>query len=606
MNSKKWCITVFCAALLCLLSLAAFNVFTDPFCAFGVSERYSFGETLNPRVAKVEYLKKYGDRYDAYIVGCSSTSSYPVETLNRYTGNKFYNMIVYGSDMRDTKEIVEYLLKEKTVKHIVVNLYLSNGQKYDYEDDPLTGSMHPDVDGSSKLAYLMKYAFCDPRYGIDRLENEKKDTYLAQSFDVFDEETGAYDKRKRDAEPISNLSTYLDAYPEFTNYTAAIYSLSVFRENTECLKAIKKACDEKNVELTVLLSPMYYKYFEYLPEEDLRAFFEAIAEAVDFWDFSISSVSYDARYFYDATHLRNDVGDMALARIFGDKSVYVPDDFGTLVTKENCKEYLDDLLSKEHEHRRDFSEYTAQIPVLMYHNVEPKTKNDMTVSPETFREHMQYLCEAGYTSVTLRQIENYIEKGKELPANPVLITFDDGYESNYTYAYPILKEYGMHGVIFAVGSTFGSDTYKETGKKIHPHFGEKELYEMERSGVIEVQSHTYDMHQEKEYEPKGKEIYSTVLPGKNETEAEYIERFSGDILKWQNTLQKKMTAFSYPNGVANTLSQVLLNQSGVKLTFCSEPHRNTLVKGLSQSGYSLGRFTITDDVSGEQLLYRIG
>lgn len=604
MNPKKWCITVLCAALLCVAATGIFNIVTDPFCAFGLSDWYSFGETLNPRVAKIEYLKKHSDRYDAYIVGCSSTSSYPVETADRYTGNKFYNMIVYGSDMRDTEETVEYLLSKQKVKHIIVNLYLSNGQKFDYEDNPLTGSMHPDADKSSKLAYYFKYAFCDPRYGIRKLQAKQNDTYLAQSFDVFDEQTGAYDKRKRDAEPISKLSSYLNSYPEFTDYTAGIDSLSVFEENTACLKAIKKACDEAGTELTVILSPMYYKYYENVPEKDMRAFYGAIAEAVDFWDFSISSISYDPRYFYDATHLRNDVGNMALARIFGDESVYVPDDFGTLVTKESCDEYLDGLLSKEH--RAELSEYTTQLAVLMYHNIDPKIQNDMTVSPETFREHMKALCDAGYHAVTTAQVRRYIEKGEELPENPVLITFDDGYLSNYTYAYPILKEYGMHGVIFAVGSSFGKDTYKDTNEKIYPHFGQKELAEMERSGVMEVQSHTYDMHQEKAYEPRGKEIFDNVLPGKNESEHDYIQRFNEDISLWEKSVKKNMTAFSYPNGITDTLAQALLNQSGVKLTFCSEPRRNTLVKGLSQSGYCLGRFNITDDLSGEQLLYRIG
>lgn len=602
MNAKKWCVTVLCAVLVCALLLAGFNIIADPFGAFG-SRWYSYNETMNPRVAKFSYLKEHHDEYNAYLVGCSSTSSYPVETLNRYTGLSFYNMIVYGSDMLDTEQTVEYLLEHYEVEQIVVNLYLSNGQKYDYEDNPYTGSMPWQMDGSNPAAFYARFAFADPRYGFAKWQSKKKDTYLAQSFDVFDERTGAYDKRKRDAETISHLSAYLKAYPEFSQYSAAITSLSVFEENRDSLIRIRNACEERNVTLTVMMSPMYYKYYEYLPEEDLRAFFRAIADAVDFWDFSVSSVSYDPRYFYDATHLRNDVGDMALARIFGDSDVYIPSDFGTLVTKENCDAHVDELLSRVFPPEPE--EYTAQLPVLMYHNLSPDAKDDMTVTPEVFREHMEALCGAGYHSVTLTQVTDYIEKGTELPENPVLITFDDGYYSNYEYAYPILKEYGMHGVIFAVGFSFGADTYKDTGKKIYPHFGGEEMKEMERSGVMEVQSHTYDMHQEKEYE-KETPVYENVLREETESEEAYIKRFTGDVGLWEETLGKPMLALSFPNGIRDDLAQVLLNEQGVKLTFCSEPRRNTLIKGLSQSGYCLGRFNITNDISGEQLLYRIG
>lgn len=605
MSAKKWCITTALAVVLVAAALAAFNLFTDPFGAlrFGKNDWYSYSETLNPRVAKIGYLAEHGDEYDAYIVGCSSTSSYPVDALERYTGHRFYNMIVYGSDLLDTEQTVDYLLKHKKVEHIVVNLYLSNGQKYDYEDDPYTGSMHPAVDGSSAFAFYMKYLFADPRYGWEKLEARRNDGFLAQSFDVFDEKSGAYDKRKRDAEPINSLSEYLRRYPEFTDYNASIYGLSIFEENKQSLLRIRKACEEAEVELTVILSPMYYKYYEYLPEEDIRAFYTAVAEAVDFWDFSISSVSYDPRYFYDATHLRNDVGDMAIARIFGDEEHYIPEDFGALVTAENVEEHLDTILSTDY--RKELDEYTTQLPILMYHNLDKKVKNEMTVTPARFREHMQALCDAGYQTVTLEQVIDYIEKGIELPENPILVTFDDGYTSNYEYAYPILEELDMHGVIFAVGSTYGSDTYKDTGRAIYPHFGKKERAEMERSGVIEVQSHTYDMHQEAALE-ENDVVYDTVLPDESESESDYIERMRADLAAWEKTVGKKPCALSYPNGITCETAQVLLNEYGIKLTFCSEPRRNTLVKGLSQSGYSLGRFNITESLSGEQLLRLIG
>ncbi len=78
---------------------------------------------------------------------------------------------------------------------------------------------------------------------------------------------------------------------------------------------------------------MYYAYLEYYSPEDQAAFRDALAEVTPYWDFTLSSASYEPRYFYDDTHFRNCLGEMALARMFGDSSVYVPEDFGEYVSQ---------------------------------------------------------------------------------------------------------------------------------------------------------------------------------------------------------------------------------------------------------------------------------
>ena len=62
MSSKKWCIAAVFAVILAVGAIIAFNVKEDPFGVFG-DEWYSYNETNNPRVAKIEYLKKNHDKY---------------------------------------------------------------------------------------------------------------------------------------------------------------------------------------------------------------------------------------------------------------------------------------------------------------------------------------------------------------------------------------------------------------------------------------------------------------------------------------------------------------------------------------------------------------
>ena len=112
MNSKRWLALFLATVVLLGAAVVAFNYWVDPFGVFShkAMEWPSYEMTLNPRTAKITYLKEPHDEYDSYLLGSSSTSSFPVASLNRYLDAKFYNMIVYGSDMLDTEEQATYLL----------------------------------------------------------------------------------------------------------------------------------------------------------------------------------------------------------------------------------------------------------------------------------------------------------------------------------------------------------------------------------------------------------------------------------------------------------------------------------------------------------------
>lgn len=93
------------------------------------------------------------------------------------------------------------------------------------------------------------------------------------------------------------------------------------------------------------------------------------------------------------------------------------------------------------------------IPVLMYHHVTPH-KGLVTVSPDVFEQQIRWLSKRGYHSLTCAQFVDFLQ-GRPIPAKSVLITFDDGYLDNYVYAYPILRHYQMHAVLFIVTGWIG-------------------------------------------------------------------------------------------------------------------------------------------------------
>ncbi len=99
---------------------------------------------------------------------------------------------------------------------------------------------------------------------------------------------------------------------------------------------------------------------------------------------------------------------------------------------------------------------TARVPVLMYHylSIPPDDANiyrrDLSVSPELFARQLDAIQAAGYTTISLYDLQAHLWEGAPLPEKSVVITFDDAYRDNYTNAFPLLSERGMIATIFVV------------------------------------------------------------------------------------------------------------------------------------------------------------
>jgi len=108
-----------------------------------------------------------------------------------------------------------------------------------------------------------------------------------------------------------------------------------------------------------------------------------------------------------------------------------------------------------------------QIPILMYHEVTTedkleqvcnKTQRTFVLTLSQFEAQMKWLAKAGYSTISLYDVVNIIqnENSVQLPNKPIIITFDDGYEGNYLYALPILKQFGFTAVFFIVVNRIGT------------------------------------------------------------------------------------------------------------------------------------------------------
>ncbi len=94
------------------------------------------------------------------------------------------------------------------------------------------------------------------------------------------------------------------------------------------------------------------------------------------------------------------------------------------------------------------------VPIFIYHSVRPhldiedKILKYYTVSPESLEKQLQYLKNNGYAVIALDYFANNLSKKITLPPKSVVLTFDDGWENQYRYAFPLLKKYGFTATFF--------------------------------------------------------------------------------------------------------------------------------------------------------------
>ena len=160
-------------------------------------------------------------------------------------------------------------------------------------------------------------------------------------------------------------------------------------------------------------------------------------------------------------------------------------------------------------------------------------------------------------------------------------------------------------MIFAVGSTIGSTKYKDTDYDITPHFTAEEGREMIESGVMEIQSHTYDLHQWADYEESGT-ARDTVLRIDGESESDYMTMMNEDCARERDIIESemggKLHAISYPHGDYDDLAAVMMSENGFDISFTVNKGINVLIKGIDQSMLALKRNNADTQTTDEQLL----
>lgn len=102
-----------------------------------------------------------------------------------------------------------------------------------------------------------------------------------------------------------------------------------------------------------------------------------------------------------------------------------------------------------------------RVPILVYHSirpyylVEPRYIKEFDIEPDIFEKQLQYLRDDGYTVIPFDTLIYYFLNDAPLPSKPIVFTFDDGWENQYTYAFPLLKKYNDTATFFIYTNAIG-------------------------------------------------------------------------------------------------------------------------------------------------------
>lgn len=195
-----------------------------------------------------------------------------------------------------------------------------------------------------------------------------------------------------------------------------------------------------------------------------------------------------------------------------------------------------------------------EVPILCYHdirNFKPNERASMKgyiVQVQAFKDQIKMLADSGYQTITPDQYYDYLTYNTPLPPKPIMITFDDSDEEQYTIGAAELNKYGFKGVYFLMTIAIGRPRY----------MSKEQIRALSDSGHV-MAAHTWDHHKVTEY-----------------TDADWEKQLTESKKKIESITGKPVQYFAYPFGLWNREAFPQLQKRDIKMAFQLSTKRDSL------------------------------
>ena len=198
------------------------------------------------------------------------------------------------------------------------------------------------------------------------------------------------------------------------------------------------------------------------------------------------------------------------------------------------------------------------MPVLVYHHIQENVQSDVSCTPEQFETQIVALKKAGFTPLNLAQARLFLAGALTGIAKPVLITFDDGYESLYRFALPVAEKHKVPMLVFVVTARIGKKP------QFARYLSETQIKEMSDSGFFEFGSHTHDLHIE------STRIFDAFGAGSDNPVLHLLNRdLRMSSARLESITGRRPDTIAWPYGKYNSEFTAIARRNGYKIHFTS-------------------------------------
>ncbi|MDQ0898341.1 polysaccharide deacetylase family protein [Paenibacillus sp. V4I7] len=213
--------------------------------------------------------------------------------------------------------------------------------------------------------------------------------------------------------------------------------------------------------------------------------------------------------------------------------------------------------------------YSNEVVVLVYHHIDDQVQGSVTISTKLFEKQLEAMQRKGYHFISMDEFKSFKSEGTAIHENAILVTFDDGYKSFYTNAFPILKKMRIPAVNFVITK----DLDNPAGTLL-PSLSREEIRKMRKEYAgIDFQCHSDGLHAMS----NGKPLLTNKITqnGVTETDDEFKVRVLNDSRTGLSKLielngSKTVDSYAYPFGSYDDQTITYLQEVGVKFAFTTK------------------------------------
>lgn len=356
MNSKKW---IKILLILCVLGVGfvgLINYVVDP---YGYNNKIILNKLNSKKYSNTSMTTRFKanilehGEFDSIMLGTSRIGVMNPDIVNKYLESNTFNLEYPGSNAVIQNKLFKYASHFNEIKYLIygIDFMAFNKNRVIKNDFKEFNDLEEKIDNFKTISNFDLYFNVETfiksiKLVISNILNKQaiEVMYLSKNgmrdYRNFIEEN-KNGKLKLDDEINKSIKSYFSEIGIYKNYEFSYEYLDYFKNTLQY-------CKNNNIEVLVYIPPMYSEHFDAINSagyfDEFELFKKELVKITDFIDFTgHNTISENKNNYWDSSHLRVEMTKQIMARIFNDKSIDIPQNFGILVTKENIDEHLSNL-----------------------------------------------------------------------------------------------------------------------------------------------------------------------------------------------------------------------------------------------------------------------